>query len=65
MKLKALIAIENADGLHLPNAVFDASAAEAKYLLDHGYAEVVEAAPEAEAPVKKGGKKAAPADEEL
>lgn len=64
MKLKALIAIENADGLHLPNAVFNASADEAKYLLEHGYAEAVEAA-EAEAPAKKGGKKAAPADEEL
>lgn len=65
MKLKAKIAIENAAGLHLPDAVFDASADEAKYLLDHGYAEALEAAAEAPAAKKAPGKKAAAADDEL
>ena len=64
MKLKAKIAIENAAGLHLPDAVFDASADEAKYLLDHGYAEALEAA-EAPAAKKAPGKKAAAADDDL
>ena len=45
MKLKAIACIQNADGTHEPGAVFTAvSAEEAEYLLEHGYAEVVESA---------------------
>lgn len=69
MKLKALIAIQTtADELHLPNAVFEASAETAKYLMDHGYAEAVEAAkaeaPKA-APTSKKPAKTADADDGL
>lgn len=62
MKLKALVSIQTADDLHLPGAVFDSADVEAKYLLDHGYAEAVEAA-KADAPKAAPAKKAAkPAD---